>query len=77
MALWLKSVLNVIAGWIVFFGSIDVLVYGAIVTAGCHGFVCLAEEPALRCRFGDEYVRYCRAVHRWIPGWPYRSSATP
>jgi len=27
----------------------------------------VSEEPGLRERFGDDYVRYARAVHRWVP----------
>jgi protein-S-isoprenylcysteine O-methyltransferase Ste14 len=64
------GVLNLIAGWIVFFGSSDVAVYAVVVAVGFHLFVRFVEEPALRARFGDEYVRYCAAVHRWIPGRP-------
>lgn len=64
------GVLNVITGWVVFFGSRDVLVYGAIVATAFHAFVCLVEEPSLRRRFGEEYERYCRRVHRWIPRRP-------
>ena len=30
-------------------------------------FVLVYEEPALRARFGDEYLDYCRNVRRWIP----------
>ena len=28
------------------------------------------EEPRLDARFGEEYVKYRRAVPRWIPRWP-------
>jgi len=64
------GVLNVIAGWIVFFGSVDVLVYGLIVAVAFHLFVRYVEEPMLLRRFGVRYVFYCRAVHRWKPGRP-------
>ena len=26
-----------------------------------------AEEPGLRARFGEDYVRYCANVPRWVP----------
>jgi len=73
------GVLNVIVGWIVFFGSLDVLVYGVIVAGAFHLFVVFVEEPSLRRRFGVEYVFYCRVVHRWIPGKPRldEPTATP
>ena len=31
------------------------------------GFILLYEEPTLRRLFGDDYVEYCRNVHRWLP----------
>ena len=34
-----------------------------------HLYFLLSEEPGLRRRFGAEYVRYQRAVPRWIPRW--------
>lgn len=64
------GVLNVIAGWVVFFGSLDVLVYGILVAGALHAFVVWVEEPALLKRFGVEYVFYCRVVRRWLPGRP-------
>jgi len=27
----------------------------------------VSEEPALRKRFGDSYIQYCKFVGRWIP----------
>ena len=54
------------------FSSRMLLLYavGAFVTV--HAFVLLYEEPHLRRRFGDPYVRYCRKVNRWLPGKPPR-----
>jgi protein-S-isoprenylcysteine O-methyltransferase Ste14 len=64
------GVLNVIAGWVVFFASLDVAVYALLVGVGFHLFVRFVEEPALAQRFGVEYAFYCRAVNRWLPGKP-------
>jgi protein-S-isoprenylcysteine O-methyltransferase Ste14 len=33
-------------------------------------FVVWREEPELRRRFGEEYVRYTELVPRWIPRRP-------
>jgi protein-S-isoprenylcysteine O-methyltransferase Ste14 len=30
-------------------------------------FIVLYEEPTLRRLFADDYQRYCRHVHRWLP----------
>lgn len=35
-----------------------------------HLFVVLHEEQALTERFGDSYLRYKSAVHRWLIRWP-------
>jgi len=35
-----------------------------------HLFVVLHEETALADRFGDSYLRYKAAVHRWLPKKP-------
>ncbi|MGH9721537.1 MAG: methyltransferase family protein [Bryobacteraceae bacterium] len=32
-----------------------------------HVFVIGYEEPTLREKFGEAYLRYCATVHRWIP----------
>jgi protein-S-isoprenylcysteine O-methyltransferase Ste14 len=30
-------------------------------------FILIYEEPVLRTMFGDDYLRYCRNVRRWLP----------
>jgi protein-S-isoprenylcysteine O-methyltransferase Ste14 len=49
------------------FGSIAVLEYGVVVWVGFFAFVVLYEEPALRRKFGEQYVQYCAQVSRWVP----------
>jgi protein-S-isoprenylcysteine O-methyltransferase Ste14 len=61
------GVLLVIVGWAVFLQSTQVLVYGAVVGIGFHGFVVLIEEPLLKSKFGDAYLGYCQEVGRWLP----------
>jgi protein-S-isoprenylcysteine O-methyltransferase Ste14 len=41
----------------------ETLILLAVVSA----FVIVYEEPALRSKFGDDYIGYCRNVRRWIP----------
>jgi protein-S-isoprenylcysteine O-methyltransferase Ste14 len=61
------SVVSLILGQALLFGSVRLLEYGAVVALGFHLFVLLYEEPTLRRKFGDEYAAYCRNVHRWLP----------
>ncbi|MBI3329819.1 MAG: isoprenylcysteine carboxylmethyltransferase family protein [Nitrospinae bacterium] len=69
------GVLLVVLGWVVYFGSFAVLLYGAGLSLLFHLFVVLVEEPMLERRFGESYERYCRAVHRWVPGKRYMPEA--
>src|SRR5690606_22414622 len=64
------GVLNAIAGWIVFFGSLGVAIYGLGVAAAFHIFVVRVEEPTLRRQYGADYDAYCRSVNRWLPARP-------
>jgi protein-S-isoprenylcysteine O-methyltransferase Ste14 len=41
--------------------------YAALLAVGYHLFVTFYEEPTLRMNFGDDYVRYCAGVSRWLP----------
>ncbi len=61
------AVAMLILGQGVFFGSIHVLEYGAVVWVGFNVFVLLYEEPTLRESFGPEYEQFCANVPRWIP----------
>jgi protein-S-isoprenylcysteine O-methyltransferase Ste14 len=64
------GVLILLLGEVTLFRSAAILAF----TAGWFGvvnlFVLLYEEPALRSRFGDSYLSYCRTVRRWLPGRP-------
>jgi protein-S-isoprenylcysteine O-methyltransferase Ste14 len=48
-------------------GSLRLLRYSILLLAVFHVFVVLYEEPNLRARFGDSYLRYCAGVRRWLP----------
>jgi protein-S-isoprenylcysteine O-methyltransferase Ste14 len=50
-----------LSGRIILFG------YSIFLAMGYHLFVRFYEEPTLRRTFGEEYVRYCAAVSRWLP----------
>jgi len=61
------SVLLVLAGESLFFWSVQLLEYAAIVAIGFHLFVLLQEEPTLRRKMGAAYEEYTQDVPRWIP----------
>lgn len=61
------SVLAVILGQALFFGSVGILIYAAVVWLIVHLFVIGYEEPTLRKTFGAEYEAYKAHVPRWIP----------
>jgi protein-S-isoprenylcysteine O-methyltransferase Ste14 len=61
------ALLLVVTGQALFFGSLRLLEYGAVLWLGFHLFVLAYEEPTLRATFGDEYKTFCAHVPRWIP----------
>jgi protein-S-isoprenylcysteine O-methyltransferase Ste14 len=61
------SVVALLLGQALVFGSPVLLAYAAVGALGFHLFVVFYEEPTLRRQFGAEYEAYCRAVRRWIP----------
>ncbi|ACB76385.1 methyltransferase family protein [Opitutus terrae] len=65
------SVLLVVAGWGLFFGSWALATYAAVLAVGFHLRVVLHEERWLARQFRDEWTRYTREVARWMPKWPH------
>ena len=59
-----------LVGLFVYRGELALALYAAIFAGAIHISVVRAEEPELRQRFGEEYVRYTQAVPRWISIWP-------
>ena len=51
--------------WLI--GRIEIIYEMLIALALVSTFVIVYEEPALRAKFGDDYLEYCRNVRRWIP----------
>lgn len=69
------GVLLIVLGEAALFESMTLLLYAAAFFAVLHLFVVLYEEPTLRRKFGDSYLRYSRSVRRWVPGRPYDPEA--
>lgn len=59
--------LIVIWAEVLYFASVGVLVYAAVISLAGHLMVVHVEEPELRERFGESYEAYCRRVPRWLP----------
>ena len=45
----------------------EMLIMLAVCAAAVQVFILAYEEPTLRRLFGEDYVRYCRNVRRWLP----------
>jgi protein-S-isoprenylcysteine O-methyltransferase Ste14 len=74
------GVLSMVLGQAALSGSVRLLRYSIGLLAVFHLFVVLFEEPNLRARFGDGYLRYCSGVRRWLPRlrpWTPRPDAAP
>lgn len=70
------AALLIVLGQAWLFLSLPLLAYAGTMAVFFHLFVTGYEEPALRRRFGATYLRYRRAVPRWIPRPPGRGRAS-
>ncbi len=69
------GVLLILLAETVLFGSVVLLIWLLVFWLGNHIYFIVYEEPDLRDRFGDDYVRYSENVPRWIPRLdPWRPS---
>jgi protein-S-isoprenylcysteine O-methyltransferase Ste14 len=60
------GVMLMLIGEAVFFGSISIWIYTAIVFIAFNLFIVLHEEPRLERDFGREYQQYLKTVRRWL-----------
>jgi protein-S-isoprenylcysteine O-methyltransferase Ste14 len=61
------SVLSILAGEAIFFGSLRILVEAVVFLVLVNLFVAFYEEPVLKKQFGQSYEEYKQKVGRWIP----------
>jgi protein-S-isoprenylcysteine O-methyltransferase Ste14 len=61
-----------LAGAALFYQSWALLAYSVLFALITHLFVVVYEEPTLRATFGEDYLRYCERVHRWLPNLKHR-----
>jgi protein-S-isoprenylcysteine O-methyltransferase Ste14 len=68
------AVVVIILGQALILEQAELLWYAALVAVTTATFVRIYEEPTLQRQFGDEYDRYRKAVHAWVPRMrPYRA----
>jgi protein-S-isoprenylcysteine O-methyltransferase Ste14 len=65
----ISSVLLVLLGESIAFGSIGIFIWFVLFFGINHVYFVFSEEPALEKRFGEEYRVYKKNVPRWIPRW--------
>jgi protein-S-isoprenylcysteine O-methyltransferase Ste14 len=58
-----------LCGAALFYRSLALLGYVAVLFVASHMFIVFYEEPTLRRAFGRDYESYCHEVGRW---WPRR-----
>ena len=61
------SVAFILLGETLFFRSVALAIYSAVLLIGIHFLVVLYEEPILERRFGERYSGYRKRVPRWVP----------
>ncbi len=61
------GILLILIGHFLWFQTIALIVYAAIVFLAFHLFVTFYEEPNLKRKFGTGYEEYLKKVPRWIP----------
>jgi len=60
------GVMTLLLGEAVFWQSLSLALYSAVVFIGFNLFIILHEEPRLRRVFGAEYEAYFQNVRRWL-----------
>ena len=60
------AVLVILVGWSIWFQSIALVTYAAVVGTVFHLRVVLYEEPRLGAAFGEKWLSYRERVRRWL-----------
>ncbi len=61
------GVLMLVLGWSIYYCSLVLFLYAAILAIGFHIRVIRNEEPWLKAQFGKEWELYQQEVSRWLP----------
>ena len=60
------GVMLIMIGETLFYWSLALAIYSAVVFLVFNLFIILHEEPRCRRDFGDEYAEYCHRTRRWF-----------
>lgn len=60
------GVMMILVGEAIVTASPSLWIYLSIIFLAFNLFIMLHEEPRLRKDFGDDYLRYCEKVRRWL-----------
>ena len=60
------GVVLILLGYSMWFLSLRLIAYTGAIFFVIHMFIVLYEEPLLKQRFGESYIKYCQQVPRWI-----------
>jgi protein-S-isoprenylcysteine O-methyltransferase Ste14 len=69
------SVLAILLGWALLFGSLPLLAYAVAVAIAFYLRVVLGEEPWLARTYATQWRSYSRAVPRWVGSRKWSSSS--
>ena len=68
------SITFVLMGESITYGSFILILWLIAWVRIGHLIVVNYEEPQLERRFGDEYIKYCKKVPRWIPRFSFKKT---
>jgi protein-S-isoprenylcysteine O-methyltransferase Ste14 len=63
----MTGIYAILAGEALAFRSPWLAAWAAAFIVAMSSHIVFREEPTLRQRFGEAYVRYCAPVPRWVP----------
>jgi protein-S-isoprenylcysteine O-methyltransferase Ste14 len=61
------AVLTAFLGGFFILGYLLLFVYFLVSIPVLHLFIIYVEEPELKRKFGEEYLKYTKKVPRWLP----------
>jgi protein-S-isoprenylcysteine O-methyltransferase Ste14 len=63
----ITGIYAILVGEAIAFLSLWLVAWAVLFIVGMSSHIIFQEEPSLRQRFGDTYIRYSENVPRWVP----------